>query len=325
VLRALQSETKFPVLALHRHDGTRGLWHCIDNGVPRTVLLACDLDDHPGNGILHQGIDGDYVILALQGIVDEHKWADTVPKAEEVYDYQVRPYNDFMPNIVRSVEDDNMTSSMVTGATYATTVMYNNAETLVYVSPEIHSLPRDSPHLMPVVKQLRGRVVASLATGGYWHTSLRGTSFRAYLKGHYYENVIWTGQVLGWRASTTSVPVYFVTEAHTTNVHGLIILGGIDDPDMLSPFNPDIFSKGYKVMSESSTLTYSNCIRVDDSYVDFIVHHNLGTRFHTGTRRSTFLDFMNGPPQVATLPMPKKTAAEQIVHKLLQQPAATRW
>jgi hypothetical protein len=325
ILQTLQSEHEIPVLALHRHDGTRGLWHCIDNGVPRTVLLACNLDDHPGNGILHQGIDGGYVMLALQGIVENHKWSDTVPEAEEVYNYQVRPYDTFMPSIVRSVEDENMTSSMVTGATYATTIMHNDVETLIYSSPEIHSLPRNNPKLLPAVKHLRGRVVASLATGGYWHTSLRGTAFRAYLKGHFHENVIWTGQVLGWRASTTSVPVYFVTEAHTTNVHGLIILGGIDDPDMLSPFNPDIFSKGYKVMSESSTLTYSNCIRVDDSYVDFIVHHNLGNRFHVGTRTSTFLDFMHGTPQVATPPIPKADAADQIRRKLDDLPTETRW
>lgn len=305
-----------PVLALHTHDGIRGLWHAIHNGRAYTVMANYDLEVHTSDAIYHQIESGEYVILALQGFASDVKWQDTVPTAQEVRDYQMDDYNKPSPSIVRNLEHENMVSGPATGATYATEVMNGDSLTLLYIAPNITSTPERNRSLRGRIPYLRAKVVAALSSAGYWHSSLRGVAFRAYLRGCYWGETIWTGGVIGWRLSSSSIPVYYSSTGQSEGVRALVILGGFDDVDQISRYNPDVYSPGFKIVYQSNTVTYDNVIQVSDQYRDLIINANYGKRFHLGTGHGGFVDFALGPPPQPSEVMTPEIARDQILDML---------
>jgi len=302
-----------PVLALHSYDGIRGLWHAIHKGQSYTVLADYDLEHHESDVIRHQIATGDWVLLALQGFMEDFEWSDTVPTSEEVRHYQNSSYGNPMPSIIHSVEDQNILDGAVQGATYATEINYKDAKVLVYIAPEVTSLPKDNPSLISRLPFLRAKVVASLSAGGYWHTAMRGVAFRAYLRGAFYQETLWTGGVIGWRQSTSTVPVYCASTGPAVGVRALVVLGGYNGVDQVSRFNPDMHSKGYKVVCESNTETYELAFHVGAQYRDAILNANYGKRYHTGNNHGSFLDLMQpDPPQPVKPCMPDKARADII-------------
>lgn len=308
-----------PVLAMHRYDGARGLWHCIHQGSSYSVIADYDIDNHASNGILHQLETGQYVMLALQGRVSDSEWSDTVPTSAEVKRYQELPHNAPMPSIVQSVEDQNITSGPALGATYCTEVEYQGRKTLVYVAPDITSTHRRNPGLIPHLPHLRAKVVSSLAAAGYWHSAIRGVAFRAFLRGCYSGETLWTGGVIGWRQSSTQIPTYHAPVIPVNNVKALLIAGGFDDPDMLSSFNVDLFSDGYKVVCKSNTYTYTKAFQVSDQYVDHIINANNGSRYHYFYDHAKFINFGNTATRVPSEINDSETA-KSIITSMLDGP-----
>jgi hypothetical protein len=316
VLKDLQEDNKdIPVLALHSHDGIRGMWHCIYDGVCYNVVHDHDIDASK-DAILHELPTGKYVLLAIQGIEKVPQWTDTVPTAMEISRYQSRNIHDFMPDIVRSIEDENIINGCTTCATYGTEIQYNGKPTLIYIEPSVNQLPRESMMDDSKIPYMKSRVISSMSAAGYWHHSLRGTAFRAYLKGSYYNQTIWTGGVIGWMSSATTVPMYYSNQERAKPVRGLIIFGGYNKVDQVSQYNPDIFSEqGYKLICGSNTVSYEQAIKVDGSYRDYIYASNNNNRFHymdNGTFLSTALeDVLTGD-----LGISRDTARTTIVNKL---------
>jgi hypothetical protein len=317
ILKTLVQENPgYPVLALHTYDGVRGLWHAIHNGATYSVSTKIDITHHDGAAMHYQQPDGTEVLLAMQGFSREYVWADTVPSSQEVSDYQRSDYDGPMPSMVRSIEDQNIVGGGVDGVTYSTKIRYLGKETLVYIAPELTSTPRDNPALRSRVPYLRAKVVASMSAAGYWHTSMRGVAFRAYLRGAFEGETVWTGGVIGWRQSSTSVPTYFNPAERAHGVRGLLVLGGFDNVDQLSKYNPDMHSSGYKVVCQSNTESYDTAIRVDSSYIEAIVNANRGQRYHVRYTHGDFLNFQVGPPpNPSTLMMPDQ-ARNMIVDML---------
>jgi hypothetical protein len=326
VLKTLVQENPgYPVLALHSYDGVRGIWHGIYNGVTYTVVENVDLAHHEGSAIYHQQSDGTEVLLAIQGFARDYEWSDTVPTSAEVTSYQLADYNDAMPSVVRSVEDQNIIGGGVDGVTYSTVIEYNGQQTLVYVAPDLTSTPRDNPALLTRLPYLRAKVVASMSAAGYWHTTLRGVAFRSYLRGAYEGEMIWTGGVIGWRQSSTTVPTYYSPVEKAVGVRALLVLGGFDDVDQLSKYNSDMHSSGYKVVCESNTQSYDHAIRVDASYIDNILNANRGQRYHVRYSHGAFLNFHVGDaPPTSSLVMPDQ-ARRQIVQMLSGGSANLGW
>jgi hypothetical protein len=316
-LKALaEAYPDFPVLAMHRHDGVRGLWHAIHQGSTYTVLADYDNSpDRPGS-VLHQTESGVQVILAYQGCTQSVDWIDTVPTKEEIEGYQQSEYFDHMPAIVRSVESENITGGAVVGVTYATTVKKDGEEVLLYIAPDIPATPRENLTLLSKLPYLRARVVASMSSAGYWHTSLRGVAFRAYLRDCYWGETVWTGGVIGWRLSQTTTPTYHTPISRATGVKSLLVMGGFNDVDQLSAFSPDMFSSGHKVVCESNTETYAQAFRVPGSYRDDILNANDGRRFHTFYTRGSFLDFNNGPVIPPLVPKTSQEAKASLLRML---------
>jgi hypothetical protein len=242
--------------------------------------------------------------------METYAWSDTVPTSEEIRRYQSLPHDTPMPHIVRSVEDQNILGGAVHGATYATKINYQGEDALVYISPELTSLPRDNHALRNRMPFLRAKVISSLSAAGYWHTALRGVAFRSYLRGNYWNETIWTGGVIGWRQSSSGVPMYYASTESATGVRALVVLGGYDDVDQISKYNPDMHSTGYKVVCESNTETYNLAFRVGEHFRDHILNANYGRRYYTGDVQGAFLDFQNPPPaQPASLAMPDSARA----------------
>jgi hypothetical protein len=200
-----------------------------------------------------------------------------------------------VPKVVGSIEDENMLHGCVEPATFATDILYDGKKTLVYIAPTITSLPRNNPALLDKMSYLRAKVVSSMSTAGYWHTSLRGVAFRAFLRGSYNRETIWTGDVIGWRLSVSSIPAYYSQTDRAIGVRALIIMGGYNDADQISKYNPDMYSPGYKVVCESNTETYDSVFRVGISFRDDIINANRGHRFPKANVSGAFINFGLGP------------------------------
>jgi hypothetical protein len=82
-LKRLQLANRdIPVLAIHRYDGVRGLWHAIHNGSPITVLSPVDVPDMLENGRTHFSHTletGISVICAIQGFDDNPNFMNSEP------------------------------------------------------------------------------------------------------------------------------------------------------------------------------------------------------------------------------------------------------
>jgi hypothetical protein len=313
-LKYLQSLHTHPVLAIHRYDGMTGLWHGIHHGSPYTVHLSIDVDqneDQGNQGIYHTCEDGRQVILALQGFEPVPNYLTSVPQPDEIAAYQTGQNPNEMPMLVRSVEDQNMIDCRVKSATYTTAIEVKGEKILVFCAPELHDIPRESGNFSHL-EYRRGRVIADLATGGYWNTSLRGVCFRAWLKGHVYRETIWTGGVIGWRLSATSIPSYHTSDTSNTNVKDIIIGTGIDRPEQLSEFNPDFFSKGVKYVSQSNTETYARSFHIGGEFKELLLCANGGQRFHAWNGPSLFMDTML-PAPMSSLTLERDVAIARIV------------
>lgn len=300
------------IMALHRYDGTVGLWHCIHKNQPISVHINIDIDAHDSDGILHQLPSGEYAILALQGFQGTNDFTNVAPNAQEVQAYQHADYETFMPRICRNIEDTLMRSSHVDAATYSTVVNDGTSDHLVYVSPVIKTTPSVNPALKRRLPYLRAKVIADLALSGYWETNLPGTAFRAFIKNHYSNETIWTGGVLGWRSSNTGIPIYYNTTQNTIFVEKVVILDGIDREDMLTSYNVHFTSSGIKVLSQSSTTTFTTSTQLETQYIDLIVAANKGERFHVKSGHCMFLNFDHEP--VSRQPaMAREDAIAQLV------------
>jgi hypothetical protein len=293
-LKRLQLANRdIPVLAIHRYDGVRGLWHAIHNGSPITVLSPVDVPDMLENGRTHFSHTletGISVICAIQGFDDNPNFMNSEPLPNEVYDYQTGVNNAVMPNVVQSLEDECMRFSRVKAATYATSAMIGSEKCLFYIAPDLHILPRDGGN--EHIEFRRGTVISDLATGGYWNSNLRGVCFRSWLKGHVLNQTVWTGGTIGWRLSATSMPHYVTPTVNKTNVKDIIVGTGFDNPNQMSEFNPDFYSAGVKYISQSTTETYARAIKVGRAYRDLIVAANFGQRFQSNNGASLFMDTM---------------------------------
>jgi len=293
-LKQLSGENpEYPVLALHSYDGMRGIWHCIHHGVSYTVVHSIDMELHqPYTFQVHFLENGQPVLLAMQGFEVDPQWIDTLPNKEEVMAYQSQPVKCEMPSICQSLEDENILGGCVDGMLCCTVINYEGVDTLVYIKPNVNYLPRNRPTYRKQVKHLRAKVIASMSAGGYWDTSLRGVAFRAYLRGNYNEETIWTGGVIGWRQSCTQVPVYYSPISRVDGVRAILVAGGFDRPDQLTQYNVDIFGQGYKVVCESRTETYNHAIEVGNEYRDDIMDANGGRRYHYEISNIQFVSFL---------------------------------
>jgi hypothetical protein len=305
-----------PVLAMHSHDGSTGIWHCIHKGIAYNVVKKVDLDVQDSDGILHQTETGQNVVLALQGFASNTTWKDTVPTKREIYLYQHADYSDHMPDVVRTVEDENILDGCATSVTYGTEITYHGQKTLLYVSPDIRQTPWQNSKLLTRVPQLRAKVVASLSAAGYWHTSLRGVAFRAYLRGSCAVQTVWTGGVIGWRSSSTTIPSYYNDTSQAVGVKAVLIMGGYNDVNQISSFNPDVRTSGYKVVCESRTETYDRAIQVPASYITSIICANSGRRYHYNYMAATFLSMEHPDIRPPTLMPTAQSAVETLINML---------
>jgi len=326
VLQSLCAEhPHLPVLALHRYGNGKGLWHCVRGGVAYTVAADLDIEIHEGQGIHWLDSAGNSIILALQGFADAYEWNGVGPSAEEVADYQHSRLDIQVPHIVRMVERNNMTQAKVTIPTYSTIVPGLVGDVLVYVEPEVHSTPYDNPSLAPYAFSLRGKVIAELATASYWHTSLQGTCFRAFLKGHWCNDTIWTGAALGWRLTATSMPQYYTSENRSSRVEALICLDGVDDPELLGLYNPDLFSRGVKVVTGSKTLSYGGKYRVSAAQIPLILAANSGLRHMNSAGGGTFLNLGHGLPTSRPAQTTPEDAVQQLINVMMGMSVTEGW
>jgi len=271
----------------------------------------------------HRTESGRLVVCALQGFDENPNFLSSEPLPDEVSDYQLGINSFLMPHAVQSVEDGLMRQSAVKSATYCTTVDLQGETCLFYIAPEIHNVPRHTGNY-DHIQYRRGCVVASLATGGYWNSALRGVCFRSWMKGHVCNQTVWTGGTIGWRLSATSIPVYSAPNIKVNNVKDVIVGTGIDDPNQLSTLNPDFFSTGVKFVSQSNTETYSCAVAVGHEYRNLIVAANYGTRYHSNNGRSAFMDTML--PEISERPtMSRSDAVSAIINLHLNGPAMDVW
>jgi hypothetical protein len=283
-----------PVLALHRYDGVRGLWHGVYKSHPYTVYDTIDYEKfaESGRNHFHQIVGpGQAAVCVFQGFDDDPDFMTSEPNSAEIRNYQEGHWTMPMPDVVQSVEDYNMRFPAVKSATYATPIRIDGQRCLFYTAPTIATLPREEP-LPRQVGYRRAGVITALSTGGYWNSAIRGVCFRAWLRGHACQNTIWTGGVIGWRLSATSFPEYTLPPAPPSNVKDIIIGTGIDSPDQLSQFNPDFFATGAKFVSQSNTETFACAIRVGAEYREYILAANGGQRFFDHNGQSRFVDTM---------------------------------
>jgi hypothetical protein len=323
--RLAMMSPEIPVLALHRYAAGRGMWHAVHEGKSITVCQSVDIDNHDSDGILSTDASGQDVILALQGFATTYQWHGVGPSADEVNAYQHRSLSLPMPAAIKSTENENITNARVTIPTYSTEVTIDGRRTFVYIAPEIHSLPENDPFLASRLPSLRGQVIAELATGGYWHGALRGVCFRAFLKGHFQNETLWTGAVLGWRFSSTAIPEYRVLETGIRNVRAVHCLDGIDDPDQLSSYNPDMFSAGVKVVTGGTTVTYDRQYRASGALREMIITANMGSRHMISESRGAFLNFHHGTCGPANPMVTPEDATSRIVASVIGRPADDAW
>jgi len=298
VLQRLQmSNPGIPVLAIHRYVDGHGLWHGIYKSSPMTVTRRIDLEGLDSNFILTTDEHNKSVCLALQGFSADFDWQGSGPRQREVEEYLSSPFGTQLPAIVSSVERENMLAASTQLPTYSTSVMLNGSPVFVCVAPEAHTTPYDNPAYVPRIRYFRSKVITELATAGYWHSSLRGTAFRAYIRGHWHDDTIWTGGVIGWKMSATDLPSYGTTWHQTTSIQALYALNEISNAELLSPFNPNLFGKGIRVVAGSSTYSYMTAIRATVGFIPLILAKNNGRRHEITDSVPGFIDLTLGAPE----------------------------
>jgi hypothetical protein len=227
--------------------------------------------------------DGREYILAIQGTVKVRPMEQMSPTEYEIRSYQERDYESPMPKIVRSLEDSNIKDPAMKSSTYGTTVLVKNGdeieETYVYCAPTVRQTPHHQKNLKHHLGYLRAGVIANAALAGYWYSNIRGVCMRAYLKGHFFDNTVWTSSVLGWRGSISSIPGYYESNTSNTVTRGMVMLDGFTNADSLELSTVDVMGTGYAVVSTTGMRYFSNIVKLDSSYSGVIYDANHGARY----------------------------------------------
>jgi len=230
-----------PVLALSFASRTKAHFHGIYNGVDYSASIDFDPDTAPRRSVQHSlARGGSEVVLALQGWQRERAWYGSGPTGLEIENYQHSPEiihsNALIEETWLKVEKETYTSVPVTAC-----LQEIDGKRIMYmINPKMTRACK--PMLLPYH---RSKFCTSLATGGYWYSSIRGVAFRAYLKGHCGSNNVWTGAVLGWRMSRNSEPEYGWHPPDTGTVRSLAMIGGIDTDEHISVLNPQDYASGH--------------------------------------------------------------------------------
>jgi hypothetical protein len=260
--------------------------------------------------IQHIRETGQEVLLAMQGFDDSPSFLTSEPTSGEVLAYQTEdPSLPPMPGLVWSVHDQSQRECRVKSATYCTVTTVKDEPMLFYCEPQRIQTTAPGVHDEHEGYK-RGKVISDLATGGYWNSALRGVCFRAWMRRHVSGETVWTGGVIGWRLSATSIPTYHAPVAPRTGVKDIIIGSGIDTPDQLTEYNPDFYAQGVKFVSQSATETYRRAVHVPGSKRHLLVSMNYGQRFHNHNGFCQFMNTQLGPPNVDGIIGPDEARAE---------------
>lgn len=323
-LQAANPET--PVLALHRYSDGRGLWHAVHKGIPYTVYRAVDVEGLNSNFIWSTTSGGRDVILAMQGYATGYEWHGSGPTLHEVESYLEMPIDQHVPDIIRSTEIHNMRTARTQLPTYSSVVTIDSEQVFVHISPDVHDDCYNNASLRPRYRYLRSKVIAELSMAAYWHSALRGVCFRAFMKGHHYDNTIWTGACIGWKMSATNMPTYGTIPLPSTNVRELFCINSVDNPDSLSPFNPDLFGEGVRVVVGSDTLQFSRSIKLNASFISLILACNFGERHKYSCQGSKFLDLHLPSPTAPIYNGTSQEANDEICRLIkMSQNASNEW
>jgi hypothetical protein len=87
--------------------------------------------------------------------------------------------------------------------------------------------------------------------------------------------------------------MHFSPIGKVEGVRAILIAGGFDRPDQLSPYNADMFGEGYKVLCDSRTETYDQAFEVGAEYKQDIIDANRGNRYHHELTGPGFVCFLN--------------------------------
>jgi hypothetical protein len=254
--------------------------------------------------------------LALQGIAADYAWHGSGPSRDEVEHYLSQDVDTPTPSIVRSTEIENMRQGRTQLPTYSTELDTDTGPVFVYVSPETHGDCYTNPALRPRARYMRSKVLADLSLAAYWHSALRGVCFRAYLKGHYFKETIWTGAVIGWKMSSSNFPTYGTIPLPSSNVQSVFCVDSLADPDLLSPYNPDLFGSGIRVISGATTYHFATCYRTTDANISLILAANSGNRHLRQSDSSGFLSLKYGRSTIASFNL-NPPDAKQRLHDIL--------
>jgi hypothetical protein len=298
------------------------VWHAIHNGVPITIRHPMP-EDTTANVIYYEQ-DAQRYILAIQGTCDMRPMDQCEPSSFEVSQYQKRSYDTPMPGCVSSLEEENILRSHMNTATYGTELDNKGEKIYVYVAPRIVGLPRDNTELRHRMPFLRAGVIANASLAGYWHSNLRGVALRAYLKGHYSRDTIWPSAVLGWRASSTSDPIYFNSDISTRLCKGMIMLDGIERSTSLDASTVDVRGTDFKVVSKSGIRSYNNIYAVDSRMIPFIVAAN-GLQRYDVPETDGFLTVVHAENRVRVANVSQQEARSMLLGHLFGETNEELW
>jgi len=280
-----------PVLAIHRYVSGRGVWHCVHEGKALSVTLSADLTLGQ-TSISHVTPNGTPVILAVQGLVTQYRHDNLGPDPLEIANYQESDVAAPIPKIMYDLETSIIQNPGVVGPAFSTVLEHNGQKVFAYCQPNNANVDRKHRWYSLNKRALRGHVVAELTAEGYWHNSLKGTCFRGFLRDQFQSETIWTGGVIGWKSSMTDVPMYYAPVVPSNPVKGVFVLGGLDDANLLTRFNINIFSPNFKVISGLETLTFAKAYRLPFGKEDAVIIANGGTRHSLPESQGSFMSFM---------------------------------
>jgi len=242
-----QRDMKVPVLALNYAGGGMAYYHGVHDGRDYSVTLPFDRDTATRFDVIPAiARGGEAVTCALQGWTEERIWYGTGPDGEEIRRFQHGPETGFR-NIDMERAWLDLERQSYTHMPLASTVVQREGQDILYaVEPR---LTRACPAaLLPYNK---AKFLASIATGGYWYSALKGVCVRAYLKGHHGLANSWTGPVLGWRMSRTADPSYGWDPPEHGSVRSLTVVGGIDTDEQISVLNPQDYAYAHCYVDRS--------------------------------------------------------------------------
>jgi len=288
-----------PVLGLHKHVSGRGYWNCIHRGRPISVNLVVDLEEQAGRSIIHRLSDGTEAVLALQGVEEDVDMSRYAPTRNDIDTYIERSFTLPVPAMIRSLEDDAIQNPRVSIPTYSTVVTDEDGDHVFFVCPHARGDIRTSGLSADRMKFHKTRVVADAALGGYWHHSARGTALRAFMRGHYFGETIWTDGVRGWRGQIENEPLYHYSPKHITDCRSVVLIGGMNDPDLISGMNSCFAGKEHVVAHTTGLWQIATAHMLSYEYVPHLVAANGGTKHSMDISEASFLNVAYSADEVA--------------------------